>query len=79
VHFVTPDLDDGPIIAQAAVPVLGDDDEDRLAARVLTAEHRLYPLALRLFAEGRLTLAGRRVLVSGDVDAGGALFNPALK
>jgi phosphoribosylglycinamide formyltransferase-1 len=52
VHYVTPLLDDGPIIAQAAVPVLSDDDEDSLAARVLSAEHKLYPLALRLIAQG---------------------------
>ena len=61
VHFVSPDLDDGPIIGQAAVPVLADDDEDALAARVLVEEHRLYPEALRLLAEGRLVVEGRRV------------------
>lgn len=54
VHFVTADLDHGPIVAQAVVPVLGDDDEDTLAARVLAQEHRLYPLALRWLVEGRL-------------------------
>ncbi len=54
VHFVTGDLDHGPIVAQAVVPVLGDDDEDTLAARVLAQEHRLYPLALRWLVEGRL-------------------------
>jgi phosphoribosylglycinamide formyltransferase-1 len=53
VHYVTPALDDGPIIAQGAVPVLAGDTEDTLAARVLTVEHRLYPLALKLVAEGR--------------------------
>jgi formyltetrahydrofolate-dependent phosphoribosylglycinamide formyltransferase len=53
VHFVTPEMDDGPIIAQAAVPVMVGDNEDTLAARVLKVEHRLYPLALGLVAEGK--------------------------
>ena len=54
VHFVTADLDHGPIVAQAIVPVLRDDDEGALSARVLAQEHRLYPLALRWLVEGRL-------------------------
>lgn len=54
VHFVTADLDHGPIVAQAIVPVLRDDDEDTLSARVLVQEHRLYPLALRWLVEGKL-------------------------
>src|SRR5690606_31398962 len=62
VHFVTPEMDDGPIIAQAAVPVMLGDDEDALAARVLKAEHRLYPLALRLVAEGRARMEAGRVV-----------------
>lgn len=53
VHYVTPALDDGPIIAQGAVPVLAGDSEEDLAARVLAVEHRLYPLALKLIAEGK--------------------------
>lgn len=57
VHFVTTDLDHGPIVAQAVVPVLPDDDEATLAARVLAREHVLYPLAVRWFVEGRLRLA----------------------
>lgn len=61
VHFVTPQLDHGPIVAQAVVPVLPDDDEAALAARVLAAEHRLYPMAARWFVEGRLALAQGRV------------------
>lgn len=77
VHFVTPDLDDGPIIAQAAVPVLSTDDEDSLSARVLEQEHRLYPLALKLVAEGRLTVEGRVVKVSPHTDDGTRLVNPA--
>ena len=54
VHFVTADLDHGPIVAQAVVPVLCDDDEGTLAARVLEREHVLYPLAVRWFIEGAL-------------------------
>src|SRR5689334_13339003 len=54
VHFVVPEMDAGPIITQAAVPVLSDDSEETLAARVLKAEHRIYPLALKLVAEGRV-------------------------
>lgn len=66
VHFVTPEVDSGPIIAQAAVPVLADDTEEALAARVLKAEHQLYPLALRLVAEGSVRMeAGRTVFDLG--------------
>jgi phosphoribosylglycinamide formyltransferase 1 len=65
VHFVIPDLDAGPIIAQAAVPVLADDTQDTLAARILRQEHRLYPLVVRWFAEGRVSLAEGRVAVTG--------------
>jgi phosphoribosylglycinamide formyltransferase-1 len=65
VHFVDEGTDTGPIIAQAVVPVRDDDDEAALAARILAEEHRLYPRAVRWFAEGRLTLAGRRVTVQG--------------
>lgn len=62
VHFVTPALDHGPIVAQAVVPVREGDSADRLAARVLAAEHRLYPLALRWAVQGRLRVEGERVL-----------------
>jgi phosphoribosylglycinamide formyltransferase-1 len=65
VHFVRPELDTGPILAQAVVPVHSDDDEARLSARILAAEHRLYPLALRLIAEGRVRVVGERVLIDG--------------
>ncbi|MBG7622514.1 phosphoribosylglycinamide formyltransferase [Herbaspirillum sp. AP02] len=61
VHFVTPDLDHGPIVAQAAVPVLEDDSEETLAQRVLEQEHAIYPRAVRWFVEGRLTLEAARV------------------
>jgi len=57
VHFVVPEMDSGPIVAQDSVPVLADDTQASLAARVLAVEHRLYPQALRLVAEGRATLA----------------------
>ncbi len=66
VHFVTPELDHGPIIAQAAVPVLPGDDEASLAARVLRQEHRIYPLAVRWFLDGRLAVEGRRVLLRDE-------------
>jgi phosphoribosylglycinamide formyltransferase-1 len=65
VHFVDEGVDTGPIVLQAAVPVLDDDTDDTLASRILVEEHRLYPEAIRLYAEGRLRLAGRRVLAGG--------------
>ena len=61
VHFVDEGTDTGPIVLQAAVPVLPDDTEATLSARILAEEHRLYPEAVRLFAEGRLEIRGRRV------------------
>lgn len=76
VHFVRPAMDDGPIIVQAAVPLASDDNEDQLAARVLTAEHRIYPLAVRLFAEGRLRIDGVRVCVEGIAPPADGLINP---
>jgi phosphoribosylglycinamide formyltransferase-1 len=76
VHFLRQETDTGPIIAQAAVPVLPDDDEASLAARVLQAEHRLYPLALRLIAQGKVRVEGERAIVSDAPAAEGALFNP---
>ncbi len=66
VHFQDEAVDTGPIILQASVPVHPDDTEDTLSARILVEEHRLYPEAVRLFAEGRLSVAGRRVFVKGD-------------
>jgi phosphoribosylglycinamide formyltransferase-1 len=65
VHFVEEGTDTGPIIAQAVVPVLGGDDEAALAARILAEEHRIYPQAVAWFAERRLALEGRRVVVRG--------------
>jgi phosphoribosylglycinamide formyltransferase 1 len=61
VHFVTADLDHGPIVAQAMVPVLPGDDAERLAARVLAMEHQMYPPAVRWFVEGQMRLEGHRV------------------
>jgi phosphoribosylglycinamide formyltransferase 1 len=63
VHFVAEEVDMGPIIIQAAVPVLQDDTEDTLAARILVEEHKIYPEAVRLFFEGRLEVRGRRVFI----------------
>lgn len=65
VHFVTPQLDHGPIVVQAAVPVLAGDTEEVLAERVLRQEHRIYPLAVRWFAEGRLVVDNGIVRVDG--------------
>ena len=64
-HLVTPDLDSGPIIAQAAVPVLAGDTEETLSARILRQEHRLYPLVVRWFGEGRIAIDGDRISVAG--------------
>ncbi|MFO0986849.1 MAG: phosphoribosylglycinamide formyltransferase [Alphaproteobacteria bacterium] len=76
VHFVRAAMDDGPIIVQAAVPVLADDDEAKLAARVLAAEHRCYPLALKLAAEGRLAVENERCRIAGAPASDAALINP---
>ena len=65
VHFVTAELDHGPMIAQAAIPVWPDDTVASLAARVLAEEHRVYPAVVRWFAEGRLKVVGQRVLLDG--------------
>ena len=80
VHFVRPELDHGPIVVQAAIPVLPGDDEESLARRVLEAEHRIYPLALDLVARNRIRVVDGRV----ELDAGdgpgrprGILMNPA--
>ena len=76
VHYVRAAVDDGPVIVQAAVPVLPGDDADRLAERVLKAEHRAYPLALRLIAEGRIKVVGNRTEVEGSYAAPGIALNP---
>jgi phosphoribosylglycinamide formyltransferase 1 len=76
VHFVIPETDAGPIVAQAAVPVREDDTAETLAARVLAVEHRLYPLALRLVAEGRVRIVDGRCLIDGVRAADDDLFVP---
>jgi phosphoribosylglycinamide formyltransferase-1 len=77
VHFVTPALDNGPVIVQAAVPVYPDDSEETLAARVLAQEHVAYPQAVRWFVEGRLRLdADGRVRLDGERREAGALLVP---
>jgi phosphoribosylglycinamide formyltransferase-1 len=77
VHFVTGDVDHGPVIAQGAVPVHDGDDEATLAARVLEVEHRLLPAAVRAFCEGRLVIAGRQVCVNGQSTPAATLEVPA--
>ena len=76
VHFVTPALDHGPVVIQAAVPVLDEDDEATLAARVLAQEHVIYPQAVRWFVEGRLRLEQGRVRLAGGGQQPGALLAP---
>lgn len=79
VHFVTPTLDHGPVIVQAAVPVLDGDDEAALAARILVQEHRIYPLAVRWFAEDKLRLEDGRVRLSVEAVASAALVSPEVR
>ena len=77
VHYVRPAMDEGPIIVQSAVPVLSEDDADTLAGRVLVQEHAIYPLAVRLIAEGRVRVDGERAVIDGEnVQAPGATINP---
>jgi phosphoribosylglycinamide formyltransferase-1 len=77
VHFVRPAMDDGPIIVQAAVPVLSGDDADRLAARILESEHVIYPLALRLVAEGKVRVENGRTIFNGETAPAAPLINPS--
>jgi phosphoribosylglycinamide formyltransferase 1 len=76
VHFVRPETDAGPIVGQAVVPVLPGDDAAALAARILEAEHRLYPLALRLIAGGRVRVEGERALIDGWQAPAALMLNP---
>jgi phosphoribosylglycinamide formyltransferase-1 len=76
VHFVRDETDTGPIVVQAAVPVLPGDTAETLAARVLEAEHRAYPLALRLVAEGRVRVAGERAIVDAAAPDAAFRLNP---
>lgn len=77
VHFVVPELDAGPIIAQAAVPVVPGDTEESLAARVIVQEHMLYPKALRIICDGTARLEDGRVVFSRGWNAGSTLHSPA--
>lgn len=77
VHFVTEGVDEGPIIIQAAVPILDNDTPETLAARILVQEHKIYPRAVQLFAEGRLRVEGRRVLVDAAKPDGEAIISAA--
>jgi phosphoribosylglycinamide formyltransferase 1 len=79
VHYVVPEIDAGPIIAQAAVPVLSGDTAETLASRVLAAEHRLYPMALALVASGKARLEAGKVVVDAPTDAMAALYSPTPK
>jgi phosphoribosylglycinamide formyltransferase 1 len=76
VHFVVPEVDSGPIIAQAAVPVLDEDTPETLAERVLAVELKLYPLALTLVAGGKTSIAGDRVRGDAEIAPGGWLIVP---
>jgi phosphoribosylglycinamide formyltransferase-1 len=79
VHFVNEECDEGPIIIQAVVRVFPDDTEEQLAERILKQEHRIYPRAIQLYAQGRLHVVGRKVLVDGlDQDASQILIHPPL-
>jgi phosphoribosylglycinamide formyltransferase-1 len=77
VHFVTEGVDEGPIIIQSAVPILDNDSSETLAARILEQEHKIYPRAVQLFAEGRLRVEGRRVLVERGLPSGQAVVSPS--
>lgn len=77
VHFVRPAMDEGPIIAQAVVPVLPGDTPDALAARILVQEHVIYPLAVKLIAQGRVRVHDERALIDGHEAPRGALINPS--
>ncbi|MBK5911840.1 phosphoribosylglycinamide formyltransferase [Rhodothalassium salexigens] len=78
VHFVRPEMDHGPIVIQAAVPVLPDDTVGRLAARVLHQEHRVFVEAVRLIASGRVRVSGDKVLIEGSAPETAVLVNPQI-
>ncbi len=75
VHFVTEGVDEGPIIIQVAVPILDADTPETLASRILVQEHKVYPRAVQLFAEGRLRVNGRRVFIDGVKSDGEAIIS----
>lgn len=78
VHYVRPEMDDGPIIAQAAVPILSGDTPDILAGRILKEEHRIYPIALRLIAERKVKVHGSVAKIEGAEEPEESLLNPKL-
>jgi phosphoribosylglycinamide formyltransferase-1 len=77
VHFVTEGVDEGPIILQAAVPIFDDDTPDILSARILEQEHKIYPRAVQLFAEGRLRVEGRRVFIEAGKPEDDSVISPS--
>lgn len=77
VHFVTEGVDEGPIILQAAVPILDQDTPETLATRILEQEHKIYPRAVQLFAEGRLRVDGRRVFIEAAKPDGVVIISPS--
>jgi phosphoribosylglycinamide formyltransferase 1 len=77
VHFVTEGVDEGPIIIQAAVPILDNDTPETLAVRILVQEHKIYPRAVQLFAEGRLRVEGRRVLIDAAKSEREVIISPS--
>jgi phosphoribosylglycinamide formyltransferase-1 len=77
VHFVTEGVDEGPIILQAAGPIFDDDTPDTLSARILEQEHKIYPRAVQLFAEGRLRVEGRRVFIEAGKPEGESVISPS--
>jgi phosphoribosylglycinamide formyltransferase 1 len=79
VHFVDEGMDTGPIIIQAAVPVYQSDTEDSLSERILKMEHKIYPEAIRLFAEGMIEVQGRTVKIKGSLTFENSLVNPQLR
>ncbi len=79
VHFVRPEMDDGPIIAQAVVPILQDDTPEILAERILVEEHRIYPLALKLIAEQKVKVHGSLAKINNAPQPSGSLTNPEVR
>lgn len=77
VHYVRPEMDDGPIVIQAVVPIAPDDTAELLAARVLQMEHRIYPFAVKLIAEGKVRVNGNKVEIDGVYVPEGAVANPS--
>ena len=79
VHFVDGGVDTGPIIIQAVVPILDDDDEASLSARILVQEHQIYPRAIQLIAEGQVRIEGRRVRIANAAVVDGVMVNPPFR